>query len=240
MKMVQTVEQLEQLLSEPGEAVVESMRRLAGASFCWARPVKSDRRWRACQEGFRHGRGLAPCHSCVPFSDSNEETGCSSTASKPFAAICLDADAVARLCRTRQTSFYLVGLKFGTAQNPAATWATNTLGRRVSASVIPQPHRGAFHRQRISIERNQPRPVRWKPIPLTPLGEYANAAVGRERIFEFYSQRHTTPVALLRLFYATELRYGVLADIARKILAGEPVTLANGCFNCIWQGDAMK
>src|SRR5205085_11205803 len=76
--------------------------------------------------------------------------------------------------------------------------------------------------------------------PLTPLGEYANAAVGRERVFEFFSQRHGTPIILLRLFYAVELRYGVLRDLADKISAGQAIDLANGSFNCIWQGDANQ
>jgi nucleoside-diphosphate-sugar epimerase len=76
--------------------------------------------------------------------------------------------------------------------------------------------------------------------PLTPLGEYANATVGRERIFEFFSQRNNTCIALLRLFYATELRYGVLRDLAEKIWTGQTIDLANGHFNCIWQGDANE
>ena len=75
---------------------------------------------------------------------------------------------------------------------------------------------------------------------LTPLGEYANAAVGRERIFEHYSSLAGTPVALIRLFYAVELRYGVLVDIARKVHAGLPIQLANGRINCIWQADANE
>ena len=60
--------------------------------------------------------------------------------------------------------------------------------------------------------------------PLTPLGEYANAAVARERMFEFFSRSNGTPIALIRLNYAVELRYGVLVDIARKVWAGEPST----------------
>jgi nucleoside-diphosphate-sugar epimerase len=76
--------------------------------------------------------------------------------------------------------------------------------------------------------------------PLTPLGEYANAAIGRERIFEFYSRRDHVAVTLLRLHYAVELRYGVLVDIARKVHAGERIPLANGYFSCIWQGDANE
>jgi len=73
---------------------------------------------------------------------------------------------------------------------------------------------------------------------LTPQGEYANAAVGRERIFEFYAQRNSTPMVLVRLNYAVELRYGVLHDTARKLWSGESVDVTNGYFNCIWQGDA--
>jgi nucleoside-diphosphate-sugar epimerase len=45
-------------------------------------------------------------------------------------------------------------------------------------------------------------------------------------------------MVLVRLNYAVELRYGVLHDLARKVWAGEAVDLANGYFNCIWQGDA--
>ena len=74
--------------------------------------------------------------------------------------------------------------------------------------------------------------------PLTPIGEYGNAAIGRERIFEFYSRAQNTPVTQLRLFYAVELRYGVLVDIAQMVYKGESIDLANGYFNCIWQGDA--
>ena len=71
---------------------------------------------------------------------------------------------------------------------------------------------------------------------LTPFGEYANSAVARERIFEFHSRADGASMALLRLFYAVELRYGVLVDIARKVHEGVPINLANGHFNCIWQG----
>jgi hypothetical protein len=74
--------------------------------------------------------------------------------------------------------------------------------------------------------------------PLTPLGEYANAAVGRERIYQFQAARHAAQLCLLRLFYAVELRYGIVAELARAVAAGTPIELATGSFNCIWQRDA--
>ena len=74
--------------------------------------------------------------------------------------------------------------------------------------------------------------------PLSPVGEYAMSCVGRERMFEHFSRALGTPTALLRLNYATELRYGVLVDVARRVWAGEPVPLAMGYLNALWQGDA--
>jgi nucleoside-diphosphate-sugar epimerase len=71
-----------------------------------------------------------------------------------------------------------------------------------------------------------------------PEGEYAWSVLGRERIFQHFCVAHRTPVVLIRLNYACELRYGVLVDIAQKVAAGRPVSLAMGWLNTIWQRDA--
>src|SRR5436305_729566 len=70
------------------------------------------------------------------------------------------------------------------------------------------------------------------------LGEYAMSVLGRERIFEYWGQALGTPVALIRLNYAVEMRYGVLLDMARKVWAGEPVDVSMPALNAIWQADA--
>jgi len=73
---------------------------------------------------------------------------------------------------------------------------------------------------------------------LSPVGEYGMSALGRERMFAYCARSLGVPVAVIRLNYAVDLRYGVLVDLARQVLAGGPVNLAMGHFNTIWQGDA--
>jgi nucleoside-diphosphate-sugar epimerase len=131
-------------------------------------------------------------------------------------------------------------MKFGTSQNPSLTWAVNTL---VPARVMER-YRDA---QLVALSTGNVYPPvtvdsggAQETHPLIPLGEYANSTVARERMFEFFSRQNGTPVALIRLNYAVELRYGVLVDIARKVWEEETIDLANGAFNCIWQGDANE
>jgi nucleoside-diphosphate-sugar epimerase len=74
--------------------------------------------------------------------------------------------------------------------------------------------------------------------PPAPVGEYAESALGRERMFQHFSRVYGTPVTLLRLNYAIDLRYGVLLDIGQSVFDRRPVNLRMGHANVIWQGDA--
>ncbi len=71
-----------------------------------------------------------------------------------------------------------------------------------------------------------------------PVGDYAMSCLGRERIFAHFSRTLQIPVALIRLNYAVEMRYGVLLDVARRVWSGEPVNLNMAMANVIWQADA--
>ena len=135
---------------------------------------------------------------------------------------------------------YMAGKKFGTQGAEHMTWAMNTivparvaeryLGSRVvvfsSGNIYPMTkvaHGGA-------TEVTAP----------APIGEYAMSCLGRERVFDFYAREHGLECFFYRLNYALDLRYGVLHDIAKTILDGQPVSLSPTAFNCIWQRDANE
>ncbi len=158
---------------------------------------------------------------------------------RTWSADLLDRRATESLPDSRNV-IYLAGQKFGTQQNPAATWAANTLApahtaERYSGARIVALSTGNVY-PFVSIKGRGAR----EDDDLTPLGEYANAAVARERIFEHLAAKQSTPMVLLRLSYAIDLRYGVLHDIARSVWHSVPVNVGSGCFNCIWQGDANE
>ncbi len=135
---------------------------------------------------------------------------------------------------------YLVGLKFGTARNPAATWAVNTLAPLQVAQRYPRARIVVLSTGNVYPLGPASAGGATEEAPLTPLGEYANAAVARERLFQFCAERNSSTIALLRLFYAVDLRYGILVDLAKRVARGEPIDLTSGYFNCIWQGDANE
>ena len=133
---------------------------------------------------------------------------------------------------------FMAGRKFGTSSDQPATWATNgylpgAVAERFAASRIVAFSTGNVYPLSPVLGQGLT-----ENDPVGPVGEYAHAALARERVFEFFSARNRTPMALLRLNYAVEPRYGVLRDIADSVFAGRSVDLSMGFVNVIWQRDA--
>lgn len=135
---------------------------------------------------------------------------------------------------------YMAGRKFGTDGQEPLTWAMNATLPAFAAYHFRQANLVVFSSGNIypivplasggCAEEQKPEPV----------GEYAMSCLARERAFEYASLQYGTKVFLYRLNFALDLRYGVLYDIAHKVLSGEPISLATPCFNVIWQGSANE
>lgn len=135
---------------------------------------------------------------------------------------------------------YMAGKKFGTNGNEWQTWAMN--------SVLPAFVADKFKKSNIVVfSSGNIYPIvpvngggcSEKDRPL-PNGEYAMSCLARERSFEYAAQTFGTKVFIYRLNFAVDLRYGVLFDVANKIMKGEPISLTTPCFNFIWQRSANE
>ena len=235
---IQDEAHLEDLLARPSPADVDFARTLSGDVLVLGAggkmgPSLARRVRRAgAAAGARH-RVLAASR----FSDPAVPAALAQDGIEPLACDLLDPEQVARLPRAANV-LYLAGRKFGSTDRPDLTWAHNVVvpmhvarhfaGARIvvfsSGNVYPLSPRASAG----STETDATGPV----------GEYAQSCLGRERVFEYFSRESGTPCLLFRLFYAVDLRYGTLVDIARHVFAGEPVDLQVGRVNAIWQGDA--
>jgi nucleoside-diphosphate-sugar epimerase len=235
---IQSLEQLEDRLSEPTPGVVETMRQLEGDLIVLGVAGKMGP---SLARMARRASDLAGIKRRVigvaRFSAGGVETELQRDSIETIRCDLLDEEAVRRLPDAPNV-LYLAGMKFGATGQEPLTWAMNTHLPAIVCRKFPRSRIVAFSTGNVyelapatgsgSLETDAPAPV----------GEYAMSCLGRERMFEHFSRALGTQVVLLRLNYACDLRYGVLVDLAQKVLAGVPVDLGMSWFNTIWQGDA--
>jgi dTDP-4-dehydrorhamnose reductase len=133
---------------------------------------------------------------------------------------------------------FMAARKFETSGAEHLTWAMNTFLPGLVAERYRNSRIVAFSTGNVYPLRSLSEGGAVETTPVGPVGEYAQSALGRERMFENGSHRWGTRAAILRLNYAVELRYGVLVDIARAVFERRPISLAMPYVNVIWQRDA--
>lgn len=231
-------DELEELLSRPTSAVVETLRHTPGDVIVLGAggkmgPSLSSMLRRAANE-VRDGREII---AVSRFSSDAAARRLEDVGVRVVRADLGDRTAVYDLPDAPNV-VYMAGQKFGTRDLPSLTWAVNTLVPAMVAERFASSRIVAFSTGNVYPMSPVDGPGSRETDPLTPVGEYANSCVGRERVLEHVSRTTGARMAIVRLNYAVDLRYGVLVDIAHRLVAGEPVPLGMGYVNVIWQGDA--
>jgi len=173
------------------------------------------------------------------FSDAGVKRRLEAAGVETITCDLLDREAVARLPRVANV-VYMAGKKFGVTGGEPFAWAMN--------AVVPAYVGEKFSGTRF-VAFSTLCVYPFSPVdgpgatpddtPPTPLGEYANGCVARERVFQYFSGKANSPGRLARLNYAIDCRYGVLSDIAQWVRSGTPIDIRTPVANCIWQGDAI-
>ncbi|HPF88322.1 MAG TPA: NAD(P)-dependent oxidoreductase [Candidatus Limiplasma sp.] len=236
--MTWTEEKLDSLLSTPSQALIRDMAALDGDIMVLGAggkmgPTLSTLALNALRAAGNLGRVIAVSR----FSDPIAARLLRESGVELISCDLMQKGALDKLPDC-ENIIYMAGRKFGTEGQEALTWAMNAwLPSRV-AERFQQSRIVVFSSGNVYPKLPLASGGADESISPAPVGDYGMSCLGRERMFEYAAQAYGTRVALFRLNYAVDLRYGVLFDIAQKIVNGEPVSLAMPCFNCIWQASA--
>jgi nucleoside-diphosphate-sugar epimerase len=236
--MINTIEELEDRLSQPTDADVEAVSSLSGDLLILGAagkmgPSLAKLARRAIQRAAVSKRVIAVAR----FSDPRTRSDLEKAGIETIACDLLKPGALAELPQVENVIF-MAARKFGTSGSENLTWAMNTFLPGLVAERFRSSKIVAFSTGNVYGLHGTESGGATESAPVAPVGEYAQSALGRERMFEYGSSQWGTPVVILRLNYAVELRYGVLVDIALAVFNRRPVDLRMGHVNIIWQRDA--
>src|SRR5689334_17699075 len=235
---IHDVPTLEELLTEPPDYVVETMGRLDGDLLILGVAGKMGPTLaRMAQRASARAGVRRRIIGAARFSEEAQQQALQAAGIETIRCDLLNEHELGRLPDAANVVF-MAGRKFGSTGQESLTWAMNTHVPSLVCGRFPESRIVAFSTGNVygltkvgrggSTETELPRPV----------GEYAMSCLGRERMFEHFSHAFGTRAVILRLNYAVEMRYGVLVDLARRIVDQEIIDVTMGYFNVIWQADA--
>lgn len=236
-EFITTEDQLEDILSTPDQGLVDDFANLDGDILILGVGGKVG------PTLARMAKRAAPDKRVIGvarFSDPDVKRRLESWGVETHTADLLDPESVKQL-PWQKNIVYMAGKKFGTAGMEPYTWAMNAVVPNLVGMHLRETRFVAFSTLCVYPFANisTPGSTPERNLP-TPLGEYANSCVARERVFQYYSAETNSPGRLARLNYAIDLRYGVLQDVALRVLNRQAIDIRTAVANVIWQGESTS